>query len=384
MSVHPGGVRGGAVQSPDRYEPTQADVDLLWAGASIRPDLDAVRRAARDANIPSVLEAAVHHRVAPLVLRALGAAGVFVDRTEADAAAEGRAWEAHARLALPNAAKASLGPLTAGGFEPVLLKGLALVDRYPALGLRPMDDIDLLLPAGQTVDAAKVLEAAGWRRAKHLGEHDPGYDLVFAHPSVPGVPLELHFELTEWRERPRALEGRALWEARVPTTALGSPGWTLPAELELVVLVTHAAKAFHLFSRLIWIVDLAVVIGSTALDWDEVARLATRANRRVAAAVALCQARRLGAQVPDVLTTLPSALARSLTFRDAFSPEADFMPTKKKHWLSYLLIDDAPGKVRLAIADLIRPPFDSNRRRVARDLGGLVARGARSMLHARP
>jgi hypothetical protein len=256
------------------------------------------------------------------------------------------------------------------------MKGLGLVERYPALGLRPMDDIDLLLPRNARRPAASVLERAGWRRVQHLGVNDPGYDLAFTHPSAPGVPLELHYDFAEWRERPAALAGDALWAARVPTTVFGQPAWMLPPELEIIALITHAAKWYHLFNRLLWIVDLEVVAATSAVDWDEVARIAGAARRRVATAVALRLVRRLGADVPDALVRLPRVISASRAIEDVLDPASPFLQAARPRWNVYLFVDGAREKLRFALGDLVQPPTGLSRRRVASELAGIVARAA--------
>src|SRR5207249_2879053 len=110
---------------------------------------------------------------------------------------------------------------------------LGLVDRYPAPGLRPMDDIDLLLPKALARQAVPVLERNGWARVRHP-HRNPGYDFVFRHPAAPGVPLELHYQIARWGERPRGLDASDLWNARVAREVFGHPAWSLPPELEVL------------------------------------------------------------------------------------------------------------------------------------------------------
>ena len=49
-------------------------------------------------------------------------------------------------LLIPRALALAVRPLTDAGLEPVVFKGPAVAARYPKPGLRPMEDIDLLLP----------------------------------------------------------------------------------------------------------------------------------------------------------------------------------------------------------------------------------------------
>ncbi len=360
---------------PKGRAPSEAEIALLWASARIDPSPDDVKAAARDADVAFVLETAERQRVAPLVLRALEGAGIGVD-DEADVVRRARLWEAHERLALPAAARAALGPLTQAGLTPLVLKGLALVGRYPQPGLRPMDDIDILLPRPLSYTAIRILRRAGWRRVAHRGP-DPRYDIVFRHPSVRGVPLELHYELARWQERPKGLDARRLWAARRPIEVLGQQALGLPHELELISLVAHAAKRFHLFNRLLWTVDLTVVARNAAIDWDEFARIARDAHCRIAAAVGLRLARKLGADIPEEVLELPGVLSRTGAVDTLLDPARPFyaraMPQRR---LAYVLVDDVSGKARLALGDLVRPPSGQGRTRVAGNVVRALERSA--------
>jgi hypothetical protein len=350
-------------------------VALLWAAARIHPSADDVAEAARDANVPYVLEAAERQRVAPLVLRSLVAAGIAVD-DEADVVRRARLWEAHERLALPAAARVALQPLALAGLKPLALKGLALAERYPQPGLRPMDDIDILLPRPLAYTAIRILRRAGWRRVAHGGP-DPHYDIVFRHPRVRGIPLELHYELARWQERPKGLDASRLWASRRPIDVLGEGAWGLPPELELISLVAHAAKRFHLFNRLLWTVDLTVVAGATAIDWEEFARLAHDTHCRTASAVGLRLARRLGMDVPDDLLKLPGILARTGAVDTLTDPARPFnvraMPQRR---IAFVLVDDFPGRARLALGDLMRPPSGQPRAQVVGHVMRVLERSA--------
>lgn len=360
-----GGVEGIERASAASPAPSEADVALLWAAARTDPDVSAVRDAARGARIPDVLTAAGRQRVAPLVLRALDAAGVTYDSGH-PSVVRTALWDAHARVALPAAAALTLEPLAAAGLRPLALKGLGLIDRYPAPGLRPMDDFDVLLPRELVRHASRVLRDAGWRRMRHR-DPDPGYDIVFAHPSVPGVPLELHWNTEKWRERTNGVDAARLWASRIDRTVLGHPAYGLPPELELLSLVTHAAKRFHLFGRLLWGVDFTVVARTPGLDWDAVGRLAASTRSRLAVAVGLRIARRLGAIVPDELLVLPASLERRGALDVLLDPARPFGPKSAvQRWMAFALIDRPVDRLRLGVGDLLRPARHEPRGRIVR------------------
>ena len=87
--------------------------------------------------------------------------------------------------------------LDLGGVTATMLKGLPLAIRdYADLGVRPMDDIDLLVAADQATRALDLLEAAGWRDVAGVSRatlarlyHGSG----LVHPD--GGSLDVHWHL---------------------------------------------------------------------------------------------------------------------------------------------------------------------------------------------
>jgi len=277
---------------------------------------------------------------------------------------------------------ASVGPLNDAGLQPMALKGLALAERYPAPGSRPMDDIDLLLPKNLADRAIGVLESTGWRRARHP-HRNPGYDYVFRNPAVPGVPLELHYEIARWGERPRGVDARHLWHARVARDVFGHTVWSLPPELEVLALVVHAAKPFHVFNRMSWYADVAVVSSETGFEWNELERLTEIARRHIAVSVALTGAARLGASVPERFLVIPPVETRGGTLDELLDRALPFSTQVWPRWLAYVLVDDVMGKLRLAATDLVRPTGQMPRIKIARRLASMAARGLPALIRAR-
>jgi hypothetical protein len=331
-----------------------ATARLMWAAARIpEADVGAVRAAADAGPAPDLLaEVALSQRLGPLLWRALEAA----DRTDvlgphAEAVrADHLVRRAQADLLLPRALELAYGALRDAGLEALLFKGPAVAAQYPSRGLRPMDDIDVLVPPAQADRARAALEAGGWRIiGPRPGDH---YDEAFLHPAVPHLPLELHRGLSTWRDQGNTLTLERLWPERRPATVLGVPVLVLPPELDLIALAAHAGKPFHYFTRLIWAVDLAVVIHAhPELDWDRLVVLADDVHCRTVVAVGLHMATRLGAVVPAEALALPTGRVR----RDALAPVlAESWPTavpddKIRHGLRYAMWDH-PGRKAVMFA----------------------------------
>jgi hypothetical protein len=168
----------------------------------------------------------------------------------------------------------------AAGIPFLLLKGPALAHTvYPLPDLRPYDDLDLLLRPGDVVRAAAALVAAGYRPLRPMGNADirhqvrAGWDYGLQAPRQ-GVMVELCTGVAPRffaHPPPEDLWGRAAG-VDIAGAAISMPG---AADL-LVLLAVHGAK--HLWSRLIWVADVARLLDSHGAD-DLVGRALPLARR---------------------------------------------------------------------------------------------------------
>jgi hypothetical protein len=255
--------------------------------------------------------ASIAHRIAPLLWRALTQAEAIeaLGPSQDSLRSVFDTYRMEALLLLPRAVSRAVSPLTDAGLEPVVLKGPALAARYPQPGLRPMEDIDLLLPKAQHVAASSALIDAGWRIVRPSTRDD--YDTMFTHPDVPSLSLELHFGLEHPSQRVTTLDGDALWQRRQPIDCLGTAAFGLPLSEELVFLSAHAGKPHHGFFRLIWVADLAMVVGhatasGATLDWDDIETVARNGSCLTMVAAAFALAGHAGVDVPVGMFPLPN------------------------------------------------------------------------------
>jgi hypothetical protein len=355
---------------------------LLWAVCRPQFRADEVRSAVEaGADLPEAAGLAITQRVSPLLWRALTQSGI-VDETPAEEWAvqlmrDSARCRAHAALVLPDIAPRALVPLADAGVMPLVYKGATLAGRYPAPGLRPMDDVDLVLPPEEIDRGVATLEKAGWKVvAVSSSAH---HEVILSHDALPGLPIELHRALATWRERSNHLTTLDLWRWRAEGEVLGAPAFTLPPEEELIALAAHAAKPFHVFDRLIWAVDVAVVLGAATdarpIDWERVVRLADEAVCRTALAVALCQAQRLGADSPEEVRRIPATGARVGALDPVLSEEWPLIDRdgSLRRRLRYALVDDWRQRVTLFLGHIIRwGPAAAPRHAV--DLGGHALR----------
>ena len=294
---------------------------LLWEACRRYPDKGKIAAAiSSGADTPAASLWAERHGIAPLLWRALGSAGASDALGEAEARLRAVA-EAHrmeALLLFPRAVSVALEPLIDGGLEPLVLKGPTLATRYPEPGLRPMSDIDVLLPARDHARALRLLEGSGWTVARAAGRDR--YDTVLVHSELPSLALELHYGLESSYERVTKLDVLALWDRREPIDCLGIPAFGLPVPEELVMLCAHAGKPYHGFTRLVWIADLAMVVGCAAeagqpVQWERVRSVAEAGCCLTLVSAALALARRAGVQAPEPLFPLPAQGWRATALR---------------------------------------------------------------------
>ena len=198
----------------------------------------------------------------------------------------------------------AIRPLTDAGLEPVVLKGPALASRYPEPGLRPMDDIDLLLPKAEHPRALEALHEAGWQVARAHSAAFDLYDTVLTHPEVPSLCLEVHYGLERKAQSVTGLDPLTLWSRRRPIVCAGTATFGLPLTDELVMLAAHAGKAHHRFVRLVWIADFAMIVGhaerhGTPVDWSAARAVAQQTHCVTVLSLALAMAQRAGVNVPN-------------------------------------------------------------------------------------
>ena len=214
--------------------------------------------------------------------------------------------------------KRTLGALADEGITPVLLKGLGFGARYyPGPHLRPSTDVDVLVAPEQLHKAARALEALGLTKSLDPGVDELGQDSRHLAFHGPDGLVELHFralhgfgdatlELTD-------LEGRCIG-ARFDGLAVRYLG----PEDEFVYMAAHAAN--HLFGRLSWALDLALLRQAHPnFDWSRIEVIVARGGLANAVVLAWCVGQQLFSWEP--LPAVPwaargwrgRALARLLT-----------------------------------------------------------------------
>ncbi|MBA3942945.1 MAG: nucleotidyltransferase family protein [Herpetosiphonaceae bacterium] len=166
----------------------------------------------------------------------------------------------------------------------VVLKGAALgLTLYPSPSLRPLHDLDLLVPRIHLSTAIDAIQRLGYSEQTNLIGGTPATEHHIALQGGPRrvVPVELHWNLiggdADWRSPPLEWFWQQTEEWRPHTASMSSPAGA--GVLQLTPTSNLLYLAAHLMlqhgaaeGRLIWLYDLHLLITSNPerLDWDEV------------------------------------------------------------------------------------------------------------------
>ncbi|MCW5772843.1 MAG: nucleotidyltransferase family protein [Rhodospirillaceae bacterium] len=174
----------------------------------------------------------------------------------------------------------ALGPLLAAmraaGVPTMVLKGAALVAAYlDDPSLRPMDDVDILVPRQHRAAAAEIMATHGFKPIAMSPRVDFAGVEEFVHgwPFVDGarVNVDLHWHVLYLDCRPHADD--AFWRRARPAIFAGQPTLTLDPTDQLLNLIAHGA-VWNDYATLRWAADATCVLRASAgeIDWNRLAR----------------------------------------------------------------------------------------------------------------
>lgn len=225
------------------------------AWAALRPGLD----------LDDIWDPEVH-RILPLVAVRLREAGVDdPDLPRLQGLARRTWYENQLRI---NEAATVVASLEAAGIRTMLLKGVPLALRYyESAALRPMSDVDVLVPTAQGGDALAQLAADGWMwDSRFLNRFHHGVGLVRAG----GRAIDLHWHLG----LPFVLPGADassdddFWAVAEPLDIGGVTSRTLAATDMLLHVCAHGAWSDSA-AQVRWIADAMTVLRAAAeIDWS--------------------------------------------------------------------------------------------------------------------
>jgi hypothetical protein len=259
----------------------------------------------------------------------------------------------------------------------VLLKGAALGPTlYPESSVRPMCDLDLLVPEDRVHDAVMRLKTHGYCDNNH--HMVPGLDQLISHnvpltSAEPHAPLiELHWTLGRGRADRHAPDMAWFWGQTEPfdPALLGGPARSRPPDGDATALIlTPTAHLLFLAAHLMlhhgaaqaslrWLYDIHLMVEreGSAIDWEELVRRASQFHWATALAAALQTAHdRFGTAPPegvlDALSHADNGQAAWLVRRRA-SP----LQTRATSLVAKVASLDWPARLRLVQATLLPSP----------------------------
>lgn len=280
--------------------------ELLTAVISLPfdPNKETLEKLIPEADWDAVLALARRHRLVPLLFSRLRESRLSVPAAIGEMLrAE---YERNAFHSIANAREliCILGKFAELKISAMPFKGVVLATSvYKDLTTRPAGDLDLLIFERDLRDASAALISQGYRLTTEI--HEDGspavenyYEYHFER-SADGMVVELRWrlELTQPKFR-HNLGMEWLWPKRHTTKLAGVEVPDMDPESALLVLCMHGSK--HVWSRLIWVCDVARLISAhTSLDWHAARREAKRVGLwRCVALGSLLAHRICGAYLP--------------------------------------------------------------------------------------
>lgn len=268
--------------------------------------IDRLGRSIRDWD--SLLELAREHRVLPMLFLRLADLGLAVPL-----AAQERLRAEYQRNVFHNLANAAelisvLDAFNRDGIHAMPFKGVVLgASIYGDLSTRPAGDLDVLIHYRNLARATAILLDRGYKLTTPFHADGtlvyPGNCEYGFERQSDGMVIELRWRLTEPRFR-RNLGMDWVWPRRRVATLAGAEVPDLSREIALLILCMHGSK--HMWSRLIWICDVAQLLAaSPELDWKEIIEESKRLGLWRTLALGILLAHQVaGATVPQAVLRL--------------------------------------------------------------------------------
>ena len=234
--------------------------------------------------------------------------------------------------------------LRAGGIEPMLLKGAALILRYYRnAGLRPMEDVDILVRTQQAAAATDVLTGLGWAPSCRVtADHvRAGHAVEFT--AAAGQRVDLHWHLLPESCWPGVDEG--LWNRAGVSRLRGIEVHVLDPTDQLFHVCAHGLR-WEPVPPLRWVADAAVVARSDVeIDWDRLVEETERHRAALPVRDALDYLRgTLGLPIPartlERLRGIRVSMSEQWAYRLQTRPASWLLGRLPEHWLRYRRLQD--------------------------------------------
>jgi hypothetical protein len=176
-----------------------------------------------------------------------------------------KSWYTNQRLFFE--ARKILDYLHKEGIQPIVLKGIPLaILHYKNYGVRPMNDIDILVPASQALLTADLLKKSGWNPTAVESMETP---MQYRHSQQfideSGTELDLHWHLIF--ESARNDSDSVFWTKAVSFKVQDVPSYALDPTDLLFHVIVHGVK-WNPEPAIRWIADAMTIIQSLDIEID--------------------------------------------------------------------------------------------------------------------
>jgi hypothetical protein len=181
--------------------------------------------------------------------------------------------------------------LAAADVESLVLKGVALAYAYyPNPGLRPMDDLDLLVRPADLSSAVKALRDAGWSSPIRRPERVQRVVHATEFQNSAGERLDIHGHLFQGSLHSEM--DRRRWERSRQVAGPDGPLRVLDPTDQLLHVLVHGAESDPPALR--WLADSTMVLrrDGDAIDWERLLDEARAEGRELAVTRALAELQR--------------------------------------------------------------------------------------------
>jgi hypothetical protein len=179
------------------------------------------------------------------------------------------------------------------GIATLMLKGVPLAALfYRDVAIRPMQDLDVMVPEQLAPAALDLLQSNGWSRTGARWPREPHrrswvgsvlpdveeQRLVQLQPSInlvdgEGREVDLHWNLLHSVSFPGA--DQAFWDSAIPFTFEGIATRTLCATDHLLHACAHGVM-WNDLPPVRWVADSAMILRTAPIDWDRLVMLTDR------------------------------------------------------------------------------------------------------------
>ncbi len=255
-----------------------------------------------DADWTEILRMARQHRIGPMMRWQLKHAHphIRVPRNVAETLTkQHKNWTARA-MTMQRELLRVHGILESAGIPHVFLKGAYLAYCvYPHPALRPLRDLDILIPPERLMDARAALIAGGLSTVERY-ERVPE-SVKDAAPHLPpllagNVSVELHKRIFHLKQDPDAgpdlTEDPGFWARCVTGMVAGTPIKAPSPTDQMLHIIVHGVYDHQLANGPLLLSDIALLAAAGGVDWCRLAQMAQRTGRGRGVALARALAER--------------------------------------------------------------------------------------------